>query len=95
MAAPPPVPEAVRHRAACDQAVGIVRVGVPQYEEAPVGFASLFGCLEALLRAAIGLPGKTVRGGRMLSLPATERDDDRAPPVETRCPTTRLTTDGR
>lgn len=42
--------EAVGHRPAYDQAVGIVRpggiisrVGVPQYEEAPVGFASLFG----------------------------------------------------
>ncbi|MCU7723866.1 alcohol dehydrogenase catalytic domain-containing protein [Actinoplanes sp. KI2] len=42
--------EAVGHRPAYDQAVGIVRaggvisrVGVPQYEQAPVGFASLFG----------------------------------------------------
>jgi threonine dehydrogenase-like Zn-dependent dehydrogenase len=42
--------EAVGHRPAYDQAVGIVRsggvisrVGVPQYEEAPVGFGSLFG----------------------------------------------------
>jgi threonine dehydrogenase-like Zn-dependent dehydrogenase len=42
--------EAVGYRPAYDQAVGIVRaggvisrVGVPQYEEAPVGFASLFG----------------------------------------------------
>jgi threonine dehydrogenase-like Zn-dependent dehydrogenase len=42
--------EAVGHRPAYDQAVGIVRaggvisrVGVPQYEEAPVGFACLFG----------------------------------------------------
>lgn len=42
--------EAVRHRPAYDMAVGAVRVGgvisrvgVPQYEEAPVGFASLFG----------------------------------------------------
>ncbi|MEU4689970.1 alcohol dehydrogenase catalytic domain-containing protein [Actinoplanes sp. NPDC023714] len=42
--------EAVGHRPAYDQAVGVVRgggvisrVGVPQYEEAPVGFASLFG----------------------------------------------------
>jgi threonine dehydrogenase-like Zn-dependent dehydrogenase len=42
--------EAVGHRPAYDQAVGIVRaggvisrVGVPQYEDAPVGFASLFG----------------------------------------------------
>ncbi|MEV6849400.1 alcohol dehydrogenase catalytic domain-containing protein [Actinoplanes sp. NPDC051411] len=42
--------EAVGHRPAYDQAVGIVRaggvisrVGVPQYDEAPVGFASLFG----------------------------------------------------
>lgn len=42
--------EAVWHRPAYDQAVGIVRaggiisrVGVPQYGEAPVGFASLFG----------------------------------------------------
>ncbi|MCA2211516.1 zinc-binding dehydrogenase [Jidongwangia harbinensis] len=41
--------EAVGHRPAYDQAVGIVRpggvisrVGVPQYEEAPIGFASLF-----------------------------------------------------
>lgn len=46
----PKVLEAVGHRPAYDQAVGIVRsggvisrVGVPQYEEAPVGFASLFG----------------------------------------------------
>ncbi|AEV84499.1 IMP dehydrogenase [Actinoplanes sp. SE50] len=42
--------EAVGHRPAYDQAVGIVRaggvisrVGVPQYDEAPVGRASLFG----------------------------------------------------
>jgi threonine dehydrogenase-like Zn-dependent dehydrogenase len=42
--------EAVGHRPAYDQAVGIVRaggvisrVGVPQYEEAPIGFTSLFG----------------------------------------------------
>ncbi|OII26559.1 IMP dehydrogenase [Frigoribacterium sp. MCBA15_019] len=42
--------EAVGHRPAYDQAVGIVRaggtisrVGVPQYEEAAVGMASLFG----------------------------------------------------
>lgn len=42
--------EAVGHRPAYDQAVGILRpggvisrVGVPQYEEAPVGFGSLFG----------------------------------------------------
>lgn len=42
--------EAVGHRPAYDQAVGIVRaggiisrVGVPQYEDAPVGFGSLFG----------------------------------------------------
>ena len=42
--------EAVGHRPAYDQSVGIVRaggvisrVGVPQYDEAPVGFASLFG----------------------------------------------------
>ncbi|MET8091502.1 alcohol dehydrogenase catalytic domain-containing protein [Micromonospora sp. NPDC005220] len=42
--------EAVGLRPAYDQAVGIVRaggvisrVGVPQYEEAPIGFASLFG----------------------------------------------------
>ncbi|MEU6644063.1 zinc-dependent alcohol dehydrogenase family protein [Saccharomonospora sp. NPDC046836] len=42
--------EAVGYRAAYDQAVGVVRpggvisrVGVPQYEEAPVGFGSLFG----------------------------------------------------
>ncbi|WP_432843313.1 zinc-binding dehydrogenase [Dactylosporangium sp. CA-092794] len=41
--------EAVGHRAAYDQAVGIVRpggvisrVGVPQYEEAPIGLGSLF-----------------------------------------------------
>jgi threonine dehydrogenase-like Zn-dependent dehydrogenase len=46
----PKVLEAVGHRPAYDQAVGIVRaggvisrVGVPQYAEAPVGFASLFG----------------------------------------------------
>jgi threonine dehydrogenase-like Zn-dependent dehydrogenase len=46
----PKVLEAVGHRPAYDQAVGIVRaggvisrVGVPQYDEAPVGFASLFG----------------------------------------------------
>lgn len=42
--------EAVGHAPAYEQAVGIVRpggvisrVGVPQYEEAPVGFGSLFG----------------------------------------------------
>jgi threonine dehydrogenase-like Zn-dependent dehydrogenase len=42
--------ECVGHRPAYDQAVGTVRaggiisrVGVPQYEEAPVGFGSLFG----------------------------------------------------
>ncbi|HEY0217012.1 MAG TPA: alcohol dehydrogenase catalytic domain-containing protein [Cellulomonas sp.] len=42
--------EAVGHRAAYEQAFGIVRpggvisrVGVPQYEEAPIGFGSLFG----------------------------------------------------
>jgi threonine dehydrogenase-like Zn-dependent dehydrogenase len=42
--------EAVGYRQAYEQAVGVVRVGgvisrvgVPQYEEAPVGFASLFG----------------------------------------------------
>ncbi|MFG1609812.1 zinc-binding dehydrogenase [Actinoplanes sp. NPDC049265] len=42
--------EAVGHRPAYDQAVGVVRaggvisrVGVPQYDEASVGFASLFG----------------------------------------------------
>ncbi|MEV7762006.1 zinc-binding dehydrogenase [Curtobacterium flaccumfaciens] len=42
--------EAVGHMPAYEQAVGIVRpggtisrVGVPQYEDAPVGFASLFG----------------------------------------------------
>jgi threonine dehydrogenase-like Zn-dependent dehydrogenase len=42
--------EAVGHRPAYDQAVGIVRaggvisrVGVPQYDAAPVGFTSLFG----------------------------------------------------
>ncbi|MGG5260109.1 alcohol dehydrogenase catalytic domain-containing protein [Phycicoccus avicenniae] len=46
----PVVLEAVGHRPAYDQAVGVVRpggvisrVGVPQYEEAPVGFGSLFG----------------------------------------------------
>ncbi len=45
----PIVLEAVGHRPAYDQAVGIVRpggivsrVGVPQYKEAPVGFGSLF-----------------------------------------------------
>ncbi len=45
----PKVLEAVGHRPAYDQAVGIVRaggvisrVGVPQYEEAPVGLGSLF-----------------------------------------------------
>jgi threonine dehydrogenase-like Zn-dependent dehydrogenase len=44
------VVEAVGHRPAYDMAVGVVRVGgaisrvgVPQYEEAPVGFTSLFG----------------------------------------------------
>jgi threonine dehydrogenase-like Zn-dependent dehydrogenase len=44
------VVEAVGHRPAYDMAVGVVRVGgaisrvgVPQYEEAPVGFGSLFG----------------------------------------------------
>jgi threonine dehydrogenase-like Zn-dependent dehydrogenase len=42
--------EAVGHMPAYDQAVGIVRpggvisrVGVPQYEQAPIGFGSLFG----------------------------------------------------
>ena len=42
--------EAVGHMPAYDQAVGVVRpggiisrVGVPQYEEAPIGFGSLFG----------------------------------------------------
>ena len=42
--------EAVGHMPAYQQAVGIVRaggvisrVGVPQYDDAPVGFASLFG----------------------------------------------------
>ncbi len=42
--------EAVGYREAYDQAVGVVRVGgvisrvgVPQYQEAPVGFGSLFG----------------------------------------------------
>jgi threonine dehydrogenase-like Zn-dependent dehydrogenase len=42
--------EAVGHRPAYDQAVGVVRaggvisrVGVPQYEDAPIGFGSLFG----------------------------------------------------
>ncbi|KAA1424798.1 alcohol dehydrogenase catalytic domain-containing protein [Mumia zhuanghuii] len=42
--------EAVGHMPAYDQAVGVVRpggvisrVGVPQYEDAPVGFGSLFG----------------------------------------------------
>lgn len=46
----PKVLEAVGHRPAYDQAVGIVRaggiisrVGVPQYDDAPIGFASLFG----------------------------------------------------
>ena len=42
--------EAVGHMPAYEQAYGIVRpggvisrVGVPQYEEAPIGFGSLFG----------------------------------------------------
>jgi threonine dehydrogenase-like Zn-dependent dehydrogenase len=42
--------EAVGHRDAYEMAVGVVRaggvisrVGVPQYEEAPIGFGSLFG----------------------------------------------------
>ena len=46
----PVVLEAVGHLPAYEQAVGVVRpggvisrVGVPQYEEAPVGFGSLFG----------------------------------------------------
>ncbi|MGV9824007.1 MULTISPECIES: alcohol dehydrogenase catalytic domain-containing protein [unclassified Gordonia (in: high G+C Gram-positive bacteria)] len=46
----PVVIEAVGHRPAYDQAVGIVRaggvisrVGVPQYADAPIGFGSLFG----------------------------------------------------
>ena len=46
----PIVLEAVGHLPAYEQAVGVVRaggvisrVGVPQYEEAPVGFGSLFG----------------------------------------------------
>src|SRR4051812_46278104 len=44
------VPECVGHRPAYDQAIGTVRaggtisrVGVPQYEKAPIGFGSLFG----------------------------------------------------
>ena len=44
------VVEAVGHRPAYDMAVGVVRVGgaisrvgVPQYDEAPTGFGSLFG----------------------------------------------------
>ena len=46
----PIVLEAVGHLPAYEQAVGVVRpggvisrVGVPQYEEAPIGFGSLFG----------------------------------------------------
>ena len=46
----PIVLEAVGHLPAYEQAIGIVRpggvisrVGVPQYEDAPVGFGSLFG----------------------------------------------------
>ena len=46
----PVVLEAVGHRPAYEQAYGVVRaggvisrVGVPQYEEAPIGFGSLFG----------------------------------------------------
>jgi threonine dehydrogenase-like Zn-dependent dehydrogenase len=46
----PVVLEAVGHMPAYEQAIGVVRpggvisrVGVPQYEDAPVGFASLFG----------------------------------------------------
>jgi threonine dehydrogenase-like Zn-dependent dehydrogenase len=46
----PKVLEAVGHMPAYEQAIGIVRpggvisrVGVPQYDEAPVGFTSLFG----------------------------------------------------
>lgn len=42
--------EAVGHRPAYDQALGVVRpggiisrVGVPQYEDAPIGFGSMFG----------------------------------------------------
>jgi threonine dehydrogenase-like Zn-dependent dehydrogenase len=42
--------EAVGHREAFDMAVGVVRpggvlsrVGVPQYEDAPIGFGSLLG----------------------------------------------------
>jgi threonine dehydrogenase-like Zn-dependent dehydrogenase len=42
--------EAVGHMPAYEQAVGVVRpggvisrVGVPQYEQAPIGFGSLFG----------------------------------------------------
>jgi threonine dehydrogenase-like Zn-dependent dehydrogenase len=42
--------EAVGHRPAYDQAIGVVRaggtisrVGVPQYEDGPIGFSSLFG----------------------------------------------------
>jgi threonine dehydrogenase-like Zn-dependent dehydrogenase len=42
--------EAVGHMPAYDQAVGVVRpggvisrVGVPQYDQAPIGFTSLFG----------------------------------------------------
>ncbi|HYJ66651.1 MAG TPA: zinc-binding dehydrogenase [Nocardioidaceae bacterium] len=46
----PIVLEAVGHMPAYEQAVGIIRpggvvsrVGVPQYEDAPIGFCSLFG----------------------------------------------------
>jgi threonine dehydrogenase-like Zn-dependent dehydrogenase len=42
--------ECVGHRPAYDQALGVVRpggvisrVGVPQYEDAPIGFGSMFG----------------------------------------------------
>ena len=57
--------EAVGHMPAYEQAVGVVRpggvisrVGVPQYEEAPVGFGSLFG-------ANVTLTGGPAPGARL------------------------------
>jgi threonine dehydrogenase-like Zn-dependent dehydrogenase len=84
--------EAVGHMPAYEQAVGIVRpggtisrVGVPQYEEAPVGFGSLFGKNVTLtggpapVRAYIDtlLPGVvdgTVQPGKVFDLEVSLED---------------------
>ncbi|HEY9315178.1 zinc-binding dehydrogenase, partial [Williamsia sp.] len=75
--------EAVGHRPAYDQAPGVIRpggvisrVGVPQYNDAPVGFGSLFGPNITLaggpapVRAYIGhllpaVPDGTVNPGKV------------------------------